>query len=80
MGCSKEERGIEAESLTSSLSSLIVGGAIYSSGEDWWEGGGKRVEDGNRTRSSACPDSKVKGVIVSCSFSASPVKPVNPIS
>lgn len=27
----------------------------------------------------ACPDSKVKEVIISCSFIASPARPVNPI-
>lgn len=54
-----------------------MGGAIYVSGEDWWEGGVPGVGDGNWTRSSRCSDSKVKEVTVSYSFPASPVRPVN---
>lgn len=57
----------------------MLGSAIYQCGEDWWElVGGK--EWGVRGQVlQACPDSKVKEVITSCSFPASRVRPGNPI-
>lgn len=41
--------------------------------------GDKEYRVGTGQGLQACPDSKVKEVIISCSFTASPARPVNPI-
>lgn len=78
MGCSKGERGLEAKSPTSSLSSLIVGGAIYFCGKTGGRAGDRERGMGSGQGLPKCPDSEVKEVIVSCSFPASPARPGNP--
>lgn len=71
--------GIEAESQTSSLSSMMMGGAIYQDGEGLWERRQQGVGTGTGQGLQACPDSGVKEVIVPCSSPASRMRPVNSI-
>ena len=71
MGWSEGQGGIEAESQTCSLRSLMTDGAGYQAGEDWWERGGQGGGTGAGQGLQACPDSKIKEVIIPCSFPAS---------